>query len=268
MVAKTQERMELLRELWGQPIRTDEIIDRLNALDGDHVRRDHAQKWASNAKVKRCPEMVSWTLAERATEMRATFARGYEQWLSETPERDMAFGGLIFTNEWPKETVIRLIEAWNKGMSTIDLGVMFDKPTNAIIGKIHRLKERGLVQLRPNPNISRRDSDDSRRNLNRRNVPRPKITLDGAMVVTSSSKATEAKRMAEPSPFDNMIYRPPPVAPVQTLVPPSRKCCYPLWADNAKPDHRYCDEPAILRSYCARHAKACYVVVRPFKDAA
>ncbi len=247
MVAKTKERLELFRQLWPAYVRTDEIIDRLNALDGDHVRKDYVRQWASEEKIKRCPEMLTLELEERANAYEIA-VRGNA--------RDMNFGGLVFTPDWPKETVIRLINEWEKGTTTLELQRIFRRSKNSLVGKIHRLAERGLLKLRGSPII--RDLDDPRRNPdpNRRNVPRPKITLTPVSV--------ERKVFVMPV----VPVRPPPVAPVQAFVPPSRKCLFPMWGDNAKPDHRYCDEPAVLRSYCARHAKACYVFVRPFKDAA
>ena len=36
-------------------------------------------------------------------------------------------------------------------------------------------------------------------------------------------------------------------------------CQWPLWADDAKPDHRYCGAPSIIgHSYCIEHARTCF----------
>lgn len=65
--------------------------------------------------------------------------------------------------------------------------------------------------------------------------------------------------------------KPPPAplfAPAMPFVPSVGKCMFPMWKDQERPTHRYCDAPIHARSYCFDHARICYVATRPFKDAA
>lgn len=183
---------------------------------------------------------------------------------------------------WTDDVIDRLRLLWTEGHSTAEIGRRMGTTKNAIVGKAARidLPSRGSP-IKYTSNTARRVHRSAKP------LPPGAITvpllisevvylapkMESAMTIpvrkiAPTLKAIETKRVAGPSIFDNRAYRAPVIAPPKAFVPPSRKCCFPLWDDNAKPDHRYCDEPAVLRSYCGKHAKACYVVVRPFKDAA
>lgn len=43
----------------------------------------------------------------------------------------------------------------------------------------------------------------------------------------------------------------------------ARTCRFPLWADKAAPDGRFCDAPVERGAYCAAHGARCYEVPRP-----
>jgi GcrA cell cycle regulator len=51
----------------------------------------------------------------------------------------------------------------------------------------------------------------------------------------------------------------PPALSQAPAVLWSKACRFPLWGDRDRPDHRFCDAPTALGSYCAEHAARCYV---------
>jgi GcrA cell cycle regulator len=47
----------------------------------------------------------------------------------------------------------------------------------------------------------------------------------------------------------------------------ARSCRFPLWADKAAPDGRFCDAPVVRGAYCAAHGARCYEAPRPLGPA-
>lgn len=56
---------------------------------------------------------------------------------------------------------------------------------------------------------------------------------------------------------------PPPVVGQYSVGPvlPARRCQYPMWGYNEKPTQKFCDAPAVGRSFCAQHRSFCYLPV-------
>lgn len=269
MVAKTFERLGLFMTMWPAPFRTTEILEAINRLDGDHVDLSALHQWARKAHVKRCPEMISLGLSDRMAEMRAAAVAAYEKTIANAAAGDMSFGGLVFTDEWPKEAIVSLIAAWNRGITTLEMERLLQRPKNAIVGKIHRLVARGLVQPRQNPVI--RDVNDPRRSVRdrtRERTPKPKgATLPPLKVVAITPVEPIRRFVMEPRILAALpiVTR---VAPAtKPYIPAARRCQFPMWG-NERPTHVYCDAPVRTRSYCLEHSRLCYMRVAGYREQA
>lgn len=135
---------------------------------------------------------------------------------------------------WNEAAVARLRVLWDEGHSTAQIGRLMGATKNSVVGKARRI---GL-DSRPSP-IPPRGSGKPR--------PAPR-----APARTLPPLASVAQQEAAPPPIVHE-----PSAPI-TLT--SKPCQYPLWGNNEKPTHKYCDKPSVFGlSYCPSCAKTCYV---------
>ena len=56
---------------------------------------------------------------------------------------------------------------------------------------------------------------------------------------------------------------PEPAPPAPLPVVSRGPCQFPLWGDNERPTHRYCEAPSVVGSYCEAHGRRCYDGWRP-----
>lgn len=155
---------------------------------------------------------------------------------------------------WTDDRMRQLRALWAQGHSTSEIGRRLGTSKSAIIGKSHRL----ALDARPSP-IRRDVVKTNRRTPDRRAAlagPTLPVLEEAPMPLVEMMLL--AARAALPS------------APVLTLVPrkPSA-CCFPLWNDNERPTHRFCDDVAMPgRPYCGAHHAVCFVRTRRMQEAA
>lgn len=192
--------------------------------------------------------------------------------------------------EWTEETIFRLRELWQQGLSTAEIGRRMSITKNAVVGKAHRL----ILPARPSP--IRKASITARPDPSqtaRRDPPRP----------------DRAPTAGEPSRIAQFVPRPLPAAgdtpetvragqdPIASITPlrpvpspvnhatvsrasrgteraidlqePRRRgqaCCWPL-GDPGTKQFRFCgDEPIQGKPYCTEHAQLAYVKLRDRRD--
>ncbi|GBR51905.1 hypothetical protein AA106555_0726 [Neokomagataea thailandica NBRC 106555] len=140
--------------------------------------------------------------------------------------------------DWTDETIARLRELWDQGLSTAEIGRQLEITKNAVVGKAHRL---GLPP-RPSPIRSRKNADGTtevpRRKPPTRSKPKPKVSPEkaedaaqGSLLDTSDAKKTEpvaqAKGDVKPAPvpaggLKKEAVAAPAAKVVQADVAPSR----------------------------------------------
>lgn len=175
---------------------------------------------------------------------------------------------------WTIDEEHTLRELWAAGVSCSRIGAGLSRSKNSIVGRAHRLN----LPDRPSPIRRDPDARPSARPLLRagpHTLPAlPSINLTPPQVTRSiapterESRAIRAPRVTLeavrlPPPFnfqsaainrrDAPTPRPERVEPRIVLLN-NRRCQFPLWGDQERPTHVYCDEPC-ERSWCETHHK-------------
>ncbi|QHC35419.1 GcrA family cell cycle regulator [Komagataeibacter xylinus] len=193
--------------------------------------------------------------------------------------------------EWTEETIARLRDLWQQGLSTAEIGRQLSVTKNAVVGKAHRLG------LKPRPSPIRRaakatppaDAVPQAAPVAAAPAVAPKKEAAPAPVVAAPPapekapapvKATVAApepKAATPAP----AAEPAPEAPAarQARAPAraaraalrpvseprrrsSQSCCWPL-GDPGTPGFHFCGAtPLPGKPYCAEHAQLAYVKLR------
>ncbi|MFL6708207.1 MAG: GcrA family cell cycle regulator [Massilia sp.] len=96
----------------------------------------------------------------------------------------------------------------------------------------------------------------SRAGIVRISAPRPKAKprVRHARPRVPGAIPAQPKQRIEVAPSRSRAAAPRPLAAAPGRAPAhSRRCLWPMWADGERPTHRYCGEPAVVRSYCRAH---------------
>lgn len=207
--------------------------------------------------------------------------------------------------EWTEETIARLRDLWQQGLSTAEIGRQLSVTKNAVVGKAHRLG------LKPRPSPIRRapkgapaeavadtsapaavtesapvapsvakEETVSAPVVSKAPAPQPEKapapstaapTVSTAMQATSPASAGDAPT-SEPEPAARPA-RSQARAPRSALRPvseprrrSSQSCCWPL-GDPGTPGFHFCGAtPLPGKPYCAEHAQLAYVKLRDRRD--
>lgn len=193
---------------------------------------------------------------------------------------------------WTDDLDRWLCDLWREGVTTTEIGLRMGRSKNSVVGRVHRIARRYGLEPRANPiGMTAAQQKQTRK-------PRPVGASVQAMIARLRPSA-EAKRdkMAgglasrpaasarppsvapqpapEPSAISSLVTaggaNSPEVAARVTNPPPPRAfledrgCQYPLWADKAPPDHRYCGKDRHVSpegkrsSWCAHHFATVFV---------
>ncbi|MCE2565006.1 GcrA family cell cycle regulator [Komagataeibacter sp. FNDCF1] len=202
--------------------------------------------------------------------------------------------------EWTEETIARLRDLWQQGLSTAEIGRQLSVTKNAVVGKAHRLG------LKPRPSPIRRAAKTAAP------APAADTTTGTAQAAPAAPKAETAPAVPTPAPAVAETPRPPQVtaAPVPPQAPQpgaaapvaaepepqaepraprpsaratraaaaalrpvseprrrsSQSCCWPL-GDPGTPGFHFCGAtPLPGKPYCAEHAQLAYVKLRDRRD--
>ncbi|MGS0648339.1 GcrA family cell cycle regulator [Komagataeibacter melomenusus] len=194
--------------------------------------------------------------------------------------------------EWTEETIARLRDLWQQGLSTAEIGRQLSVTKNAVVGKAHRLG------LKPRPSPIRRaakatppaDAAPQATPVAAEPVAAPKKEAAApapvappppapekdaapvkAAVVAPEPKAAAPAPAAEPTP-EAPAARPAraPARTARAALRPvseprrrsSQSCCWPL-GDPGTPGFHFCGAtPLPGKPYCAEHAQLAYVKLR------
>lgn len=137
--------------------------------------------------------------------------------------------------DWTPEQIADLMRLWNDGLSTSEIGKRLGITKNAVVGKAHRLH----LSARPSP-IKR---VAMRLPLVKPALPRPVVTVAPVAAPTPVAQpATAPKRAVEMTPHS---------------------CRWPVGHPGDAGFH-FCGDSALPgKPYCATHAAAAYVKVKP-----
>ena len=237
VVHHTPERLQIIRETWGEPVHIDEILARLNATPGFlPVTGKLAAAWAAQQGIRRHPHLLRRVPIEVIT---GPVTR---------PVRLAALGRLA-KGDWTHDRLTRLCDGWIEGISAEKIAELLGVSKNAVLGKVHRLVKRGLLHHRQSPIVSRGPREPKPPPAPRpMNVPPPAVTLPPLL---SGLPPLLSNESIWPPGFNFATGRQPlPTAPPAAPLG-SGTCLYPLWANNEAPTHEYCGKRAPPgSSYC------------------
>mgnify|MGYP003362731520 CR=1 FL=1 len=191
--------------------------------------------------------------------------------------------------EWTEETIARLRDLWQQGLSTAEIGRQLSVTKNAVVGKAHRLG------LKPRPSPIRRaakvtpPADAATQAApvaaapavapKKEAVPAPVVVApsvpEKAPAPAKASVAVPAPKAATPAaaePAPEAAARPAraPARAARAALRPvseprrrsSQSCCWPL-GDPGTPGFHFCGAtPLPGKPYCAEHAQLAYVKLR------
>jgi GcrA cell cycle regulator len=196
--------------------------------------------------------------------------------------------------DWTEETISRLQELWQQGLSTAEIGRQLGITKNAVVGKAHRLslpprpspiRKPAPVRASAEPVVERVEPESAQLRPPEETAsaapvapvaevaPSEDETIrESASVVSilarraaeTSADATPAEDVPEPAP--RSVPR-----PVLRSVPPEPRrrgpsCCWPL-GDPGTPGFHFCGAaPLSGKPYCAEHAAIAYVKLRDRRD--
>lgn len=178
------------------------------------------------------------------------------------------YAGGGFPWELRPEGDVALREEWATGASaskiaarlTERLGAVVTK--NSVIGRAHRL---GLPS-RGSP-IQRGAAKQGAAAVH---VAAQRATSE--YTLRRRAKKAEGIRPAKVATLPPVVAAPEPAPAPRPLAAPREGCRFPLWGD-ARPTHRYCDQPRITNregtpasAYCAEHHRRCTVRVAPWSE--
>ena len=176
--------------------------------------------------------------------------------------------------EWPAETIQRLRDLWDEGLSTADIGRRLGLTKNAVVGKAHRLD----LPARPSP--IRRDGQprpvyvrkpralrDTLPRLSCLNDPKGTLPLLSCMNVPTPS--LESRKAFVPRIKHPEAPMSRPTAAKSVLNGPVCECRWPFGDPKDKEDFRFCGKKSKPgKSYCSEHAEKAYMKVERRDEAA
>ena len=203
--------------------------------------------------------------------------------------------------EWTEETIARLRDLWQQGLSTAEIGRQLSVTKNAVVGKAHRLG------LKPRPSPIRRAAKPvitapaaeataavaPARTAPASPAPAEVETAPAAAVPPHVPQAAPVATVEESRPKVEVAAPAPATAPQEQAPEPraprpsaratraaaaalrpvseprrrsSQSCCWPL-GDPGTPGFHFCGAtPLPGKPYCAEHAQLAYVKLRDRRD--
>lgn len=200
--------------------------------------------------------------------------------------------------EWTEETIARLRDLWQQGLSTAEIGRQLSVTKNAVVGKAHRLglKPRPSPILRAARTVTPAPGAEAAVTAPPVQPAPPKADVAPAPAVAPPQPEPAAPVAAAEAPRPDVTATEPPVAAArQEETPPepraprpsaratraaaaalrpvseprrrsSQSCCWPL-GDPGTPGFHFCGAtPLPGKPYCAEHAQLAYVKLRDRRD--
>ena len=166
--------------------------------------------------------------------------------------------------EWNDETIARLRQFWDEGLSTAEIGRRLGVSKNAVVGKAHRM----VLPARPSP--IRRDGPATARASAPRRITGPTLPPLPADCFEPGPSVPPARPPESLAPPPRPVEAPAPL-PVRAVLPVIGRhsaCCWPLGEPGTR-SFRFCDGPALAgKPYCGEHAQVAYVKVRDRREEA
>lgn len=171
------------------------------------------------------------------------------------------------------ETLVRL---WNDGLSARQIANQFQVSRNAVIGRIYRMRLRGVVLRRASPalrlangNGRPRPSGKNNNPAGRNGQPRPRLIIAGGGAVIEKPEGHAPRALSKARAFDPI----PGSEPVPWLERASGQCCWPVGGEGSETlscglscgEATYCDAHLKLRGYPDRPKASAKDLIRALR---
>ena len=154
--------------------------------------------------------------------------------------------------EWMARTIVwddvmigQISTLWVQGLTASEIGVRLGITKNAVLGKARRLglPARGSPIIRTLGEAVTNKPERHKRAVNAQRSTPAEPPIRPAITARHDQRHAFPVITARPTVRQPAIVRVrPPERPSLKIM--SGKCQWPLWSDNARPSHKYCDAPA------------------------
>lgn len=141
------------------------------------------------------------------------------------------------------DTHKKIIEMWNRGMTSGEIANFLKVSRNSVIGKVTRMREKG-ISLRSAPKMTPKRKKTKKRKLETRRA-------------LAMSKQVKERTLTNISP-DQFVFDLPLPAPRINIFSLTEKSCRFIVDHDPRLGAIYCGEAKEVRSYCLHHAKICF----------
>lgn len=163
------------------------------------------------------------------------------------------------TDNWPLSKLEELCDGWRAGTSTVRIGDSLGVTKNAVVGKVHRLVDAGLLEPRASPIVRHGEPTPGEQPPR---APRATLAPLRSVDVVWPPPMPEPPVVPPRSVLAPIVAPRPPVLappPGRTAPPPVfvvRKCQFVV--DGTRFAQRFCDAPSIGgSSWCHEHGRIC-----------
>ena len=155
------------------------------------------------------------------------------------------------TELWTSEAEQLIIDLWDKNYSGYQIAVALKTTRSAILGKISRMRRRGVT--------FQRSYDPNRSKKNTKTLPSPKLPP----IKVNNQVLKMVKPEPPPKPVV-VIEEPVPKytgRPISVMELTLATCKYSV-SGNRAADYLFCGGPTYKRSFCKEHFNLCYTPIK------
>jgi hypothetical protein len=145
-----------------------------------------------------------------------------------------------------------LIKLWEQGFSGTEIAYRMGTTRNAVLGKIHRLREKHLISRRPKVSKPRPEPVMEAKKEKPKAPPPPRKAAPKRPTIWTKLPKTEAIR-SEPTSKTVPVEK-----TLLTLFDLKRTNCRYIVEMDTPSGALYCGDPMDRASYCKKHADLCY----------
>lgn len=142
------------------------------------------------------------------------------------------------------ETVNQIVEMWNNGHTSGDIAKRIGLTRDAVMGRITRLRDKGIV-LRAASKTTKPERSDEIKFETKQSYVRKKPVVFYA------------------KPIEQLVFDYEPVNTGTDIMQLTPQSCRYIVGHDRRRGALYCAEIKHYRSYCKEHADLCYIVKKP-----
>lgn len=148
---------------------------------------------------------------------------------------------------WSHAEEQKLIALWKAGEKGAAIAVALGRTRSTILGKVHRMRNYGLLEYRDEPKKRAVEAERKRQ----KESDRPKAPRGGARVIKFNPPPIKAESVPPPNKAPEVPFDPEKDYPKIGVL--TRTMCRHIMTDDTSVNALYCGDPAHRLSYCKAH---------------